>query len=76
MPGEGLDELDRFDADADDLPDQADDIFGIVRPVGVGDAVAAGSGDRLDLVLVDNPVQGAAIAEPVVERLRAGCRPV
>lgn len=63
--GEGVDEFYCFDADADDLADEADDVFLIIRVVGVaGDSGAFVGGD---LILVDDPIEGAAVAEAVVE---------
>src|SRR5262249_10276569 len=49
----------RLDADADHLADQPDDVFRVVRPVGVGADAAAFV--LRDLVLVDDPCQGAAV---------------
>ena len=61
------DDLHGLDADADDLADEADDALFVLRVVGV-----AGNGDAFigfNLVLVDYPVEGTAVAEAVVERL-------
>ena len=63
--GERIDDLHRFDADADDLADEADDVFFIVGVVGVAGDAAAFIG--ADLVLVDDPIEGASVAEAVVE---------
>jgi len=58
--GEFADEADGFKADGDDLADEADDVFGIVRAVGiVEDARALVGGDA---VLIDDPLDGAAVA--------------
>jgi hypothetical protein len=60
-----VDDFYGFHADADDLADEADDVFLIIRLVGVaGDAAAFVSAD---LVLVDDPIQRAAVAEAVVK---------
>ena len=63
--GEAADDLYCLDTDADDLADEADDVFFIIRVVGVAGDAAAFVG--ADLVLVDDPVQRAAVAEAVVE---------
>ena len=47
----------------DDLADEAEDVFGVVFAVGVVGYAAALVGG--DLVLVDDPVEGRAIAESV-----------
>ena len=64
---QGLHDLDRLDADADDLADEADDVFFVVGVVGVAGDAAAFVG--ADLVLVDDPIERAAVAEAVVEDL-------
>ena len=56
-----MDDFDGFDADADDLADEADDVFGVVGVVGVG--ADGGALVLLDVVLVDDPIEGAAVAE-------------
>jgi len=49
------------------LADEADDVFGVVGAVGVaGDAAAFVGGH---LVLIDDPIEGGAVAEAVVEDL-------
>ncbi len=58
-----MDEADSFKGDGDDLADKADDVLGIVGAVGVVDDAGAGVGG--DAVLVDNPFEGAAVAEAV-----------
>lgn len=58
-PGEALYNAGGFNADANDLADEADDVAGVVFTVRVGVA--------LHLVLVDDPFEGGA--EAVVERL-------
>lgn len=63
--GEGVDDFYGFDADSDDLADEADDVFGVVGVVGVARDAAAFVG--ADLVLVDDPIEVAAVAEVVVE---------
>ena len=50
-----------FEADADDLGDEADDVLGVVEVVRVAGNAAALVG--LDAVLVDDPFEGAAVAE-------------
>ena len=62
---EGGDDFCCFDADAGDLAEEADDVFGIIRAVGVG--ADAGAFVFGDLVLVDDPFEGGAVAEAVVE---------
>ena len=62
-----VDNCHRLQADGDDLADQADDVFAVVGAVGVvGDAAALVG---RDLVLVDDPLQGRAVAEAVFEGL-------
>jgi hypothetical protein len=57
-----------FEAEADDLGDEADDVFGVVGAVGVeADGAAGGFGD---LVLIDHPIEGATVAEAIVEGFR------
>ena len=69
---ERIDELHGFDADAGDLADEADDVLFIVGVVGVAGDAAAFVGALL--VLVDDPIECAAVAEAVVEDLgRARC---
>ena len=63
----------RFQADAHDLADEADDVFFVVGAVGVGADAAAFVG--LDAVLVDDPLQGAAVTEPVGEYVPGESRP-
>ena len=58
----------RFQADADDLADEADDVFFVVGAVGVGADAAAFVG--LDAVLIYNPLQGTTVAEPIGEHVR------
>lgn len=56
-----------FEADVDDLLDQLEDVLRVVVAIGVvGDAGTLVGGD---LVLVDNPVEGGAVAEAVFETL-------
>jgi hypothetical protein len=60
---ERADDARRFEADRDDLANQAEDIGWIVSAVGVvGDAAALVGGD---LLLVDDPFEGGAVAEAV-----------
>jgi hypothetical protein len=62
--GEGVDDFDGFEADGDDLLDEAEDVGLVVGVVGVvGDAAAAVG---FDAVLVDYPFEGGAVAEFVV----------
>ena len=57
----------RLHAHAHDLPDQPHDVLLIILPVRVGaDFAAFVFGD---LVLVDDPFEGAAVAAAVVKRL-------
>ena len=58
--GSDVDDFYGFDADADDLADEADDVFFIVGVVGVAGDAAAFIG--ADLVLVDDPIEGAALS--------------
>ena len=67
-----LHDADGFEADGDDFADEADDVFGVVVAIGIGGDAAAFVG--LDLVLVDDPFEGAAVAEAVAEGVRGGCR--
>ena len=61
--GQGLYDLHGFEADVDDLTDEAEDVFGIAGAVGiVGDAAALVGGDR---TLVDDPLQGRAVAQAI-----------
>ena len=56
-----------FQAHLDHLPDQADDIFRIVGAVGVGfDAAKFVLGH---LILIDDPIERAAVPEPIFKRL-------
>ena len=69
--GEGGDELLGFEGDGDDLADEAEDVAFGVRVFGRGDAVGVvGDTGALvggDLVLVDDPLEGGAVAQAVVE---------
>jgi hypothetical protein len=57
--GQAGDQPYRLDAYADHLADEPDDVFLVVGPVGIGaDAAALVLGH---LVLVDDPIQGAAV---------------
>ena len=58
---EGGYDADGFEADADDLADEAEDVAWVVGAVGVGGV--------FDLVLVDDPFEGGAGAEAVIEGL-------
>ena len=70
--GEGGDDLLGFEGDGDDLTDEAKDIAFVVCTVGVvGDAGAGVGGDA---VLIDDPFEGGAVAEAVVQG-RRGCPP-
>jgi hypothetical protein len=60
---EFADQADGFEADGDDLADETDDVFGIVRAVGVVDDAGALVGG--DAVLVYDRFEGAAVAEAV-----------
>lgn len=66
--GEFGNQADGFEAYGDDLADEADDVFGVVFAVGVVDDAAALVG--ADLVLVDDPFEGAAVAEAIFVGLR------
>ena len=57
----------RFQADTHDLADEADDVFFVVGAVGVGVDAAAFVG--LEAVLVNDPLQGATVAETIGEHV-------
>ena len=57
--------LHRFQADTHDLTDEPDDILLVVKAVGVGVDAAAFVG--LEAVLVNDPLQGATVAETIGE---------
>src|SRR6266851_780416 len=61
-----------FQTDAHDLADEAHDVLLIVRAIGIGADAAALV--LADLILVDHPVQGAAVAEAVLKRFRRNAR--
>ena len=61
--GQGFDDIHGFEADMDHLADEALDVLGIVLAVGVVDDAAALVGR--DLVLIDDPLKGGAVAESV-----------
>ena len=63
--GQGGDELLGLEGDGDDLGDEAEDVALVAGAVGVVDDAGAGVGG--DAVLVDDPVEGGAVAEAVVE---------
>jgi len=65
LGGQGGDDFDRIDADAGDLANQAHDVFRVALAVGIG--ADAGAFVFGDLVLVDDPFEGGAVAEAVVE---------
>ena len=52
VSGEVLDDADGFDADADDLTDEQNDVVGVVFTVGVGFS--------FDLILADDPFERGA----------------
>ena len=58
-------DLDRLQADADHLADEAQDVLRVVGAVGVVDDAAAFVG--FDAVLVDHPFEDGAVAEAVGE---------
>ena len=58
-------DLDRLQADADHLADEAHDVLRVVGAVGVVDDAAAFVG--FEAVLVDHPFEGGAVAEAVGE---------
>jgi hypothetical protein len=59
--GQFADDFHSFEADGDDLPDEAHDIFGVVRAIGiVGDAAAF---INHYLILIHDPFERAAIVE-------------
>lgn len=62
---EFADDLLGFEGDGNDLADEAEDVLGVVFAVGVVDDARAGV--RGDAVLVDDPFEGGAVAEFVVE---------
>jgi len=51
-----VDDADGFQADADDLGDEAEDVFGVGVAVGVG--ADAGAGVFGDAILIDHPFEG------------------
>jgi hypothetical protein len=59
------DDLLGFERDGDDLADESEDVLGVVFAVGVVDDAGARVGG--DAVLVDDPFEGGAVAEAVVE---------
>lgn len=61
--GEFADEADGSKADGDDLADEADDVSGIVLAIWVVEDAGALIGGNA--VLVDEPFEGAAVAESV-----------
>jgi hypothetical protein len=65
IPGQGIHDAHGFHAHPDNLTDQTDDVFGIVFAVRVG----ADTAPRVlgDAVLIDDPFEDRAIAEPVLE---------
>jgi hypothetical protein len=63
--GEGGDDFLGFEGDGDDLADEAEDVAFVFVAVGVVGDVGAGVGG--DAVLVDDPFEGGAVAEAVVE---------
>ena len=69
---QGGDDLDRFHAESNDLPDEADYVLGVVGVVGI--RADAGAIVLLHAVLVDDPLDRAAIPEAVVEDLRRDAR--
>ena len=62
---QGLHDAHGFEADGDDLLDEADDIFRLVQPVRVVGDAAPGIGR--DLILVNHPLQCRAIPQPIVK---------
>ncbi len=69
MGRQGGDDLDRLHTDTDDLADEADDVLGFV-----GVRADAGALISLHAVLIDDPLDGAAVAEAVLEDLRGDAR--
>jgi len=69
---EALQDADGFEADADDLADETDDVLVGVGAVGVGGDAGAFVG--LDAVLVNHPFEGAPVAEAVVKCFRKDAR--
>ena len=63
--GEGGDDLLSLQRDGDDLADETEDVLVGVFAVGVVDDAGAGVGG--DAVLVDDPFEGGAVAEAVLE---------
>jgi hypothetical protein len=63
LRGQSVHDLHRLQADADDLTYETDDVLGIVFTIRVRRDSAALV--RRDLVLVDDPFQGATVAEAV-----------
>ena len=66
---EGGDDLLGFEGDGDDLGEEAEDVLGVglVSVDAVGVVGDAGAGVGGDAVLVDDPFEGGAVAEAVVE---------
>lgn len=62
-----------FHADAHHLADEADDVFGIVGAVGIGANAAALV--LADLILIDHPLQGDAVAQTIGKTSPTECRP-
>ena len=60
-----MDDLLGFEGDGNDLLDEAEDVGGVVFTVGVVDDAGPGVGG--DAVLVDDPLEGGAVAEAIVE---------
>ena len=63
--GQGGDDLLGFEGDGDDLADEAEDVLRVVFAVGVVDDAGAGVGG--DAVLVDDPLEGGAVAEAILK---------
>ena len=63
---------DRIDTNSDDTSDQAHDVFGVIRAVGVG-ANARALVFRY-LVLINNPFKRTPIAQTIFKRFRRDAR--
>src|SRR5258708_36868483 len=70
LDGEGFHEADGFEADAGDLAEEADDVFGVVGAVGGG--ADAGAGVAVNARVADLEKDGFAIA-PSCWELIATC---
>jgi len=61
-----LHELHRLHPHGHDLTDQTDDVFLVVGPVRIAEDLVGVLLAALDLILIDDPLERGAVAEPVV----------